>query len=149
MSVTRPDVSGRLAFQTSPLSSVVAASGSKEKVKEIELPANRFMSFKIALHTSMQSMKPVAYEILRKEAGAVALSVNAGLLNFEPFKCWLNQDVLVVANEMGTSAVTLLQLPADVVTYMQENSNLPFFEFATFGVFKSCDLIILQPESLT
>lgn len=94
-------------------------------------------------------MKPVAYEILRKEGGDVALSVNAGLLNFEPAKCWLMQDVLVVANALGASAVTLLQLPADVLTYLEENTSLPFFEFATFGVFKSCDLTILQPESPT
>ena len=52
MSVTRPAVSGQPAFQTNQPSSVVAASGAKEKAKGAELPTNRFMAFKVALNTN-------------------------------------------------------------------------------------------------
>lgn len=95
----------------------------------------------------MKPISPVAYEILRKTDGAVSLSINAGLLDFEPVKCQLSDDTLTVFNATQTEAVTLLKLPEDVITCLEENSTFPFFEFATFGVFRSLDLVVLQPES--
>lgn len=93
----------------------------------------------------MQVIKPIAYEILRRDDGMVAISTNAGLIDFEPgFIRIRHGNVFVHEQEARPGqpetrqedlrAVELVDVGGDVIERAVRDKVLRLFEFASFGL---------------
>lgn len=90
----------------------------------------------------MQSIKPIAYEILRRNDGMVAISVNSGLIDFEPGSVRIRKGSVFVQEKLNPKnvgvtdqrAIELVDVGVDVLERMGAERCLRLFEFASFGM---------------
>ncbi len=77
----------------------------------------------------------IPYEILRRADGAVALSANAGEIEFSPTCVVVENNDLLLRGSAGPSlqVVRLRDVPADVHLVLQKTSKVPFLAFTGAG----------------
>lgn len=87
----------------------------------------------------MQAIHPIAYEILRRDDGMLAMSVNAGLIDFEPGAIRIRKGSVFVLEKMPPArlerrTVELAAVGDEVIGRVVSEKFLRLFEFASFGM---------------
>ncbi len=79
-------------------------------------------------------VNPIPYEILRRKDGALAISANAGLITFEPALVRIEGADIKVCGKLPVQQVRIVNPGEDVLSYVQSEGALRFFQFASFGM---------------
>lgn len=76
----------------------------------------------------------LSYEILRREDGMIALSVNAGRFSAKPLALELDAADGLVRSGRGDMIARFANLPDDLISYARESGGIEIYEFGTFGM---------------
>lgn len=87
-------------------------------------------------------MKSLYYEILRRDDGVIALSANAGQIDFTPAAVTIEGNNLVL--EADTGKAVLANLSADALDYLRRAGEISFFEFSTLGAHAAHRLVLRE-----
>lgn len=81
------------------------------------------------------SITALPYEILRRDDGRCALSINAGLIDFVPNHVIALEDDFVVLGLDKRPNFKLCKVPQDVRDRLTQDGHVSLFEFVSTGLF--------------
>lgn len=90
------------------------------------------------------SITALPYEILRRDDGRLALSVNAGLIDFDPQYAAVDQDDFVLFDADRHPKVKLCQVAQDVRDRLKQDGYVTIFEFVSVGIAASHRLSLIE-----
>lgn len=90
------------------------------------------------------SITALPYEILRRDDGRIALSLNAGLIDFDPQYVAVQQEDFVVFDADRHPKVKLCQVAQDVRDRLSQDGYVTIFEFVSGGIFAAHRLKMMR-----
>lgn len=76
----------------------------------------------------------IPYEILRRNDGVMALSVNAGLIGFKPAHFHMENGCAIITSLERRSTVTLVNIAKDAALFFSKTKLVRLYEFNAAGI---------------